>query len=101
MAKESFSDLIKSGKTVLIDFHADWCGPCQMMKPVLKELSKMVDEEEVRIIKIDIDRNPKAAQYYQVQSVPTLMVIKAGKTLWRNSGVMSAGQLKQVLDKVA
>jgi thioredoxin 1 len=98
MAKDNFAELIKSEKPVLIDFSAEWCGPCKMMPPILSQL-KGLTGDDVRIIKIDIDRNPSVASSYQIQSVPTLILFKAGKLLWRKSGVIPADQLKQVIDQ--
>lgn len=92
----SFQELINGDKPVLVDFFAEWCGPCKAMKPVLEELKAGMGEEAV-IIKVDVDRNPAAAQAYGIRSVPTLMVFRKGKIVWKNSGVMSAGQLRQVL----
>lgn len=94
---ESFSQLINGSKPVLVDFFAEWCGPCKMMKPILEELKTEVGEKAV-IIKVDVDRSPAAAQVYGIRSVPTLAIFKEGKIVWRNSGVMSAGQLGQVLN---
>jgi thioredoxin 1 len=95
----TFTELIQGDKPVLVDFFAEWCGPCKAMKPVLEELKNEVGEEAV-ILKVDIDRNPIAAQHYGIRSVPTLLIFKNGKIAWRSSGVMSAAQLRGVLAKV-
>jgi thioredoxin 1 len=91
-----FTQLINSSKPTLVDFFAEWCGPCKMMKPILVDLKNRVGEEAI-IIKIDVDRNPQLAQQFQIQGVPTLAVFKEGKMVWRQSGVMQAHQLEQVL----
>ena len=99
IAKQSFGDLIKGHKPVLVDFSAEWCGPCKMMPPILKELKDKVGDS-VTIIKLDIDKNPAVANAYQIQSVPTLMVFRDGVVKWRQSGVVRADQLKYALDGV-
>lgn len=94
--KETFGDIINGETPVLVDFFAEWCGPCKMMKPILEELSGRMGNQ-VRIIKIDVDRNPAVASSFQIQGVPTLVLFKAGKVLWRKSGVVPATQLEQVI----
>jgi thioredoxin 1 len=95
-ARESFGDIIKGETPVLVDFFAEWCGPCKMMKPILEELRKRMGDK-VRILKIDIDKSPAAANSLQIQSVPTLMLFKAGQQLWRQSGVVQAAELERII----
>ncbi len=90
--KSSFSKLINGDKPVLIDFHATWCGPCKAMSPILKQVAQSVGDE-VRIIKIDIDKNQTLAQQLQVRGVPTFMLYKDGNLKWRASGMQSKQQL--------
>jgi len=97
-AQPTFGELINGDKPVLVDFSAEWCGPCKMMPPILKELKNMTGDDVV-ILKMDVDRNPKLAAAYQVQSVPTLMVFRGGEVKWRQSGVMNARELKGVVDQ--
>jgi thioredoxin 1 len=94
----SFSQLIQSDIPVLVNFSAEWCGPCKMLAPVLSEVKKKVGDK-VKIIKIDIDKNESLASSFKVQSVPTLMVFQNGETKWRQSGLMTAAQLETVLQK--
>jgi len=95
---KSFSDVIKADKPVLVDFSAEWCGPCKMMAPILKETKDMVGDKFM-IIKVDIDKNPEAARQFGVQSVPTLILFKKGQIKWRQSGVVPANSLVQVLNQ--
>ena len=98
--RKSFSEIIGEDKPVLVDFSAEWCGPCKMMPPILKELKQMTGDQ-VTVLKVDIDRNPAVAASYQIQSVPTLIIFRQGKIKWRQSGVVRAGQLKAAIDQVA
>ena len=95
---EKFDELIKSQTPVLVDFFATWCGPCQMMHPVLEELAGKVGDK-ARVIKIDIDKNLRLAAVYNVRSVPTLMIFKDGDLKWRVSGVQQADVLESELEK--
>jgi thioredoxin 1 len=94
--KSSFSKIIDSETPVLVDFYADWCGPCKMLAPILKQVK---DEmcEAVKIVKIDIDKNQSIAAKYQVRGVPTMLLFKNGKQLWRQSGVLQKNDLIQIV----
>lgn len=90
--------MIKGDTPVLVDFYAVWCGPCQMMQPILQETSQKLGSR-VKIVKVDVDKNPMAANKYQVRGVPTLILFHKGKILWRQSGVVPAQQLVRVVDQ--
>ena len=92
----SFKELINGELPVLIDFSAEWCGPCQMLKPELENFADKV-KGKVRVLKIDIDKNQPLAQQYRVQGVPTLMLFDKGNMLWRGSGYMTAGQMEEII----
>ena len=95
-----FNELINQNKPVLVDFTADWCGPCKTMVPILKEVKQEL-KDSVSIIKIDVDKNPSVAAKYQIRSVPTLMIFKQGKQVWQQSGVVQANKLIQILTDLA
>ena len=94
----TFNELIESDKPVLVDFFAEWCGPCKVMAPILKDVKQHVGDA-VSILKVDVDKNPQAAAAYQVQGVPTLILFKQGKVLWRQSGVVQKNGLVGVIKK--
>jgi thioredoxin 1 len=94
----NFQEIIASEKPVLVDFSAEWCGPCKMMPPILQQVKSNLGDR-VTIIKIDIDKNPAAANAYHIQSVPTLMIFQKGETKWRQSGVVQAGPLQQIISQ--
>ncbi len=96
--KESFHSIINGNTPVLVDFTAVWCGPCKMMKPVLEQLHRQMGNT-IRILKIDIDKSPAAAQAFSVQSVPTLILFQQGKLLWRQSGVVQASSLQKIIEQ--
>ena len=93
----SFNELIDQKNPVLVDFKADWCGPCKTMIPILKEVKKQL-KDQVAIIKIDVDKNPAVAAKYEIRGVPTLMVFKESKQVWKQSGVVQANQLIEIIN---
>ncbi len=93
---ETFNKVINDDKPVLVDFHAEWCGPCKMMAPELQRFAQS-NKDAVRVIKVDIDKNQPTANHYQIQGVPTLILFKKGKILWRQSGAMNAQQISQAV----
>ncbi|GGE30164.1 thioredoxin [Psychroflexus planctonicus] len=94
--KSSFNDIINEDKAILIDFFADWCGPCKMLAPILQEVKTELGEA-VKIVKIDVDKNQELAAKYQVRGVPTMMLFKKGQQKWRQSGVLQKGEIVQII----
>ena len=94
----TFQEIINQDKPVLVDFFATWCSPCKMMSPILDDVKNRVGEN-ASIIKIDVDKNPQAAAAYQVRGVPTLILFKNGKPIWRQSGVVPANELEKLINE--
>lgn len=94
----AFKDIVASKTPTLIDFYADWCAPCKMMPPILKEVREKLGDS-IRILKIDVDKNSELSSKLQIQGVPTLAIFKEGKMLWRQSGVIPAHQLVPLIKK--
>ncbi|EZH74768.1 thioredoxin [Aquimarina atlantica] len=94
--KSSFSNIIESKTPVLVDFYADWCGPCKMLAPILKEVKDELGDK-IKIVKIDVDKNQPLASKYQVRGVPTMILFKDGKQLWRQSGVLQKNDLLGII----
>ncbi len=97
MPRKSFSELIDSpGMPVLVDFYADWCGPCKTMAPILQQFAAQ-HQGKLRVIKIDVDKNPAVAQQYRVQSIPTLILFRQGQPVWRQAGAVPAAELARAV----
>ena len=96
----TFNEMIQSEKPVLVDFFAEWCGPCKTMAPILKEVKEAIGDT-ASILKVDVDKNPQSAQEFQVQGVPTLILFKKGKIVWRQSGVVQKNGLVSIINKFA
>lgn len=94
--KGKFDSIINDSRPVIVDFHALWCSPCKIQSPILKEVADELGER-VKVIKIDVDANNQIASRYGIQSVPTIIIFKNGRVIWRQSGVVSKSQLKSVL----
>jgi thioredoxin 1 len=95
--KSNFKNIIDSETPVLIDFSADWCGPCKMLAPILKQVKEELGEN-IKIVKIDVDKNPVLAEKYQVRGVPTMILFKNGKQLWRQSGVLQKAEIVGIIN---
>lgn len=94
--KGNFNSIIQSQVPVLVDFHAEWCGPCKVQSPILVELAREM-EGKIKVIKIDVDKNQEIASRFQIRGVPTLALFKNGQVLWRQSGLVQKNQLKSIL----
>ncbi len=94
----NFNNIINSEKPVLVDFFAEWCGPCKTMAPILKDVKTQL-QENATIIKIDVDKNPEVASIYQIRSVPTLIMFKQGKPVWKQSGVVPTQELIKIFNQ--
>lgn len=94
----TFKEMINQDKPVLVDFFATWCGPCKMQAPILEDLKKRVGDK-AQIIKVDVDKSPQAAAAYQVQGVPTLILFKKGRAVWRQSGVAQINMLENIVNQ--
>lgn len=92
----TFAQIIEDKDLLLVDFSAEWCGPCKMMPPILQEVKKNIGNK-ITIINMDVDKNPQTARQYAIQSVPTLILFQKGKVLWRQSGVVQASQLELII----
>ncbi|MCB0657095.1 MAG: thioredoxin [Saprospiraceae bacterium] len=98
--KAKFNDLIQGDLPVLIDFHAEWCGPCKMQSPIIKEIARTL-KDKLRVIKIDIDKNPGITRKYQIRGVPTLAIFKGGELKWMQAGMQSKQQILHIIDQYA
>jgi thioredoxin 1 len=92
----TFNELIKSDVPVLVDFYADWCAPCRMMSPILEQVAHNMDKE-VKVIKVNVDKNKQAAAKYSVRSIPTLILFHKGEVIWQGVGVIQADQIEQII----
>ena len=95
---EKFNDIINSENLTLVDFFATWCGPCKQMHPVLEQLKQELGDS-IRIVKLDVDKNDALAAAYRIQSVPTLMLLRSGQVVWRQSVVMRLNDLKAIINQ--
>ena len=96
---EKFNEMINDEQLTLVDFFATWCGPCKMMHPILEQLKEKMGDD-IRILKVDVDKNEALSMQYRIQSVPTLMLFKKGEMLWRQSGAMSLNDLIQKISQL-
>lgn len=95
---KTFAEILEDEKPVLVDFYADWCGPCKMMAPVIKKVKQQLGDDVV-VLKIDVDKNATLSNEYQIRSIPTLILFHEGKLLWRQSGVVTKEQILKVFQQ--
>lgn len=95
---DKFQNLINTEVPVLLDFYADWCGPCQAMKPILVDLKERMGDKAM-IVKIDTEKNQDLSSFLQIRSIPTLMIYKKGEQVWRHSGVVDTNQLEEIINQ--
>ena len=93
---ETFNQLIQSEQPVLVDFYADWCGPCKAMDPVIREVAQTI-KDKVRVVKVNVDKQTQTAQEYQISGIPTFIIFHRGKVIWRHSGMIDKAQLLNIL----
>ncbi len=97
--KETFNEIIQGETPVLVDFFAEWCGPCKMMSPILKDFANQMGDR-VRVLKVDVDKNAKLSDIYRVKSMPTFLLFHKGQVVWRHTGTVQKKQLEQVLNQL-
>lgn len=95
----NFHELINQNTPTLVDFYADWCGPCKMMPPILSEVKKGLGSK-VHILKVNVDKNTKAATKYNIRSIPTLLLFKNGQVVWRKTGVAQTAEIQAAVKKI-